>query len=567
LKAEILVVVLILSAYLAVSTYHIDYETMISEESAECIFAVNILTHNRIISQPVGTSVNIFGTDFPLTQNGRYTFSLPDYFLVPAFFLFGISIHVYKISFILLVFFGLAALYYVVREMFGLEIALMSLLLLVINSSFIQQVRQPLNSTEPVINALFWGGLCLYFIYKKNGKNGYLFAAVFLLGSGLNVKLSIASRYIGLVLAGLIFYAVELKRGFSAAALKKLFILAAFFCAGGFLFVFFNFSTSGRTLKLARYLNLFEKVPVEACGPGDQNRRVLHNLELRFAQFNEMVEHGDIFWEVERTVPYCRILLCIFWVSFFANLFYLVYPDPKTRKRILFVYTFYTAMFLTSLFSPLNWRYIHLGILYPFPQFITALFIYNLYASKPGSRIPAVYLKLLSILILVLSVLAESAMLSVYLSRYDRTAKLYYGLGASLEKLAGYISENRFYPAYVLSNFVYEDLVLQSRGAVGANSSERSGGSGKDERIEDFQFCPENRIIFFGKIDEIVARHRLAYFVSDGSDYSLFGEGERRIGWLKEYAGKHNMRLMFEGAVNRRDGAPMYSIYRLEGPG
>jgi len=201
--------------------------------------------------------IHLFGKKFPVNYTQAYCFALPSYLLIPFFLVFGINTLALKLLPITLSLLTLPLLYYVSKQLFNRRVALITTLLLALSPVFIHYSRIGLHTTEPMLNFFFISSIFFFIQYHHKKKNFYLYLASYLLGAGLSIKLSFASRLLGVFLVLAVFF-FKGSLNYIKTKLKARQIVAAilFFCFGAFLFIYFNIATKGETFGLMKHVRV-----------------------------------------------------------------------------------------------------------------------------------------------------------------------------------------------------------------------------------------------------------------------------------------------------------------------
>lgn len=436
----------------------------------------------------IGTfsSVNIrlFGRMFPVNFMEPYCFALPGYMLLPVFVIFGINLFSLKLLPILFSLLSIILLYYICKRVFDRKVAIITTLLLATSHNFIYYTRAGFNYIDSILIFFLLAGFFFFFKYRDKKRAGFLYLASYLFGAGFSIKLSFAARLGGLLLSALIFCRRQLINDLvkSLKARQKL-VVAACFCLGAFLFIYYNIVTHGGTFKLIKYIFNCNHSYVRGI---PDNFDFKNNIQIRLHHLNAFIkeQNEELLLYIE---PGANIFVHFLIIALISNLVlaFLFKRESFEPKKILFIYPFLVIMFLFYCFTTHAPRIAHMTFIYPFSQLTLAIFIsyLSLAASKlfssPLIKKTASIIILLIILLPVMFinmrwVIKYKAFLQQTCGNYPRSPLSYdisdYIAAHNIRPIMGmfgdkdvvvFITKKPFQYDYLFNQFWYADIYRQ----------------------------------------------------------------------------------------------------------
>jgi hypothetical protein len=523
-----------------------------NDESARGLCGIYFLQNKNA---GIGSTVviRLFGKIFPIDYNESHTFALPCYLLIPSFMIFGINVFALKLPSIIFSLLTLPVLYYVCKTLFNRRVAIITTLLLSLNPVFIHYTRTGMYTLEPILNFFFIAGIFFFIQYYYKKRNLYLYLASYLLGAGLSVKLSFASRLLGLFFAIAVFFPKKALNFINTKIrARQKFAVIIFFCLGAFLFIYFNIVARGETFKWVKYL--YTDIPTYG---GTSNTHFIDNLKIRLAQlkqvtteqfFDSPVSNDELYPPGYHTIRENIFKLLI--AAFISNLafVFLLKRHRLELKLLLSIYLLYIIMFFTSCFTPRTMSPFHLALLYPFPQLIVAVFIS--YLSLAISRIylnpllKKLVISIVSLAIILPLILFDARTMITYHSVLRKTGGRE-SWSPVLYDIVAYVKENKLnqYPIACFGEFgVIITFITKSE---------------LNRDYELFLDSPENRQSSFDRLGSILSKTNRFYFIS-----AIYED--KPAAAFKQYIINLNKKITLEKTFYNKGKEPQYYLYRVE---
>lgn len=520
------------------------------DESAIGLFGVYLLKNRdtHLISQ---VEINFLNTKFPVNNLQPYNFALADYMLIPFLFTFGMNILAFKMLPIFITWLTILMLYYVLKNLFNRRIAIITSILLVVSPVFIHFTRRGLYVTEPLLNFFFIASIFFYLLYTKRKNNFYLCLSALSFGFGFSVYISFFSRLIGLLVAGLIIFPKKLFNLKTVFRIGQLILIIVFFATGSFLFIYYNIVTRGETFRLAR--NIITDQETEG---GVNNLDFVNNFKLRMNHLTSIIEEdmhtGHFLGKYTDMVNKARLIIdrnihhYIFRLALILNLIFLLFKRKiHDYKKVVFIYIFYITMFLTSCFSAWSMQPVHLGLIYPFPQFALALFVDNLIdvVSNTG-KFRRTFNALIYVLVLVPVIIINFNILFLYHSIYRKTGG-YNTQSRFVYDLVDYIKKNNIYPIFPLDWGLNHTLPFITQGEIYV--------------IQNCDLCEEApQEIVMKTAKRILKNNKTVYLVD------IWDRPSKKVKWIKELSKELNKDLTLVKSFVNKVNDPVYIIYKVE---
>jgi|GEM_PF-260201 len=291
---ELLTVGLALCTFCILTFYQISLPGLHTDEALEVIPAVQLVR-----GQPVecfkGVCLNLFGLRLPVMIY-EYIATVNTYLAIPFFLLFGINVPALRSMPIVQSMVAMLFLYMLLRETFNRRTALIALLLLAVNPSFVFWSRQGVfvtSVTIPISTAAVWA----WQRWLKCGRTGYLYVGAFLLGLGISAKFLFGWLVAGLVGAFVLLNLDRLWACLRARSLAPLgvclrrrdvFVAMILFLLGLAPLIIFNIQT-GSTIKY------IQSNVSQSSYWGVDNTNIGENLRERIKQLRSVL-NGETFW-------------------------------------------------------------------------------------------------------------------------------------------------------------------------------------------------------------------------------------------------------------------------------
>ena len=355
-RINLFLLLLITLLFFVFSYSHIADRGTRDDEVELGIFAVNVLRGGNYV--PIDDPYLSFGKfHFPLNFIQSYVFALANYLILPFFYIFGINIIALRLLPIICATLSLPLVYFITSRLFSKKVALVTVLLLAVNSGFVFDSIYGLATTEPILNFLFWGSILLFILYRDKGKNFFLYLSVFFFSLGFSLKLTILWRVVGLLVAGIIVFPAKIKSmifNISPRKVKKILFCLLVFACGASLCIIYNLSTGFDTLH--EIVEAFSTISYG--GTKVNNFDFINNIQIRLRQFHYLINSTAIEYvgysfagEQNENPILANIPFFIFILSLISNIVFILVSKAEYRKWLLFAFIFYFTMLWCSQFT------------------------------------------------------------------------------------------------------------------------------------------------------------------------------------------------------------------------
>lgn len=358
-RKETVVLLILILLYLILEISQIKLPGLFCDEALEAAGTLQIMKH---IKGPLLPSIRIFGRYFPLMRF-EYHGAVESYFTLPFFLLFGvnvISLRLMPISFGVLT---LVFTYLFAKRFFNQKVALFTILLLVINPSFILGTKFG-NDNGSIIQMMSIGALLSFLMWHRKKKNILFCTGMFLLGLGLTTRIWFLWFIVALFIASIIFIKdikeMILKNKLNYFILLLVGIMA--FCLGAFLIICYNLTDNFTTIRYI--INHFTQSKL-----GVNNFDYLNNFLKRIQDLTVLLNGRWFCISGNQLYPWLFIS-CLIWLVFSILFRRKTYLD---KRKILFLLLLVFFIFLQSPFTLSSFGGTHLLILFPFLQLILAV--------------------------------------------------------------------------------------------------------------------------------------------------------------------------------------------------
>lgn len=323
--------------------------------------------------------INIGDTLIPLMY-WSYVGAVKFFIYKPIFLLFGVSPLTLRFPMIFLGLATLVVIYSFLKKFFDKKIALLSLLFLATDPSYIFHHKL---GWDPIAIELFLKSASLYLLYKwytsQDKKWQYLAVSSFMLGLGLYSKVTFGWYIAALCLSSILILKKEFLKLINA---KRIIICLFHFLLGCAPLIFYNIITKGETF--SRY-GIYEK--------GLFSRLAFENLAYKFSNFIATLNGTGIYFFINREnlnllnslFRESRILsllfdgnkLVIFLIT--AVFFIILHRENKKIKLILYLFIFMLfQIFMMHKAEALH----HFMSISPFPQIIVSFALFEIKKKK-----------------------------------------------------------------------------------------------------------------------------------------------------------------------------------------
>ena len=322
-------------------------------------------------------TLHFFSRDikFPTNFVTPYMFSLAGYILVPVFYIFGLNILAIKILGIFVSWMFLVFCFFLIEKHYGFFVAALTVVMTAISPVFVHASRFGMLHQEILINMFFLISVWLLHRYASSRNSAYLYAAALCGGLPLSIKLSAVARYGAISVAILLFFLEPLVKWIKKERKQRIIFAVIFFAAGAGLLILYNIQTGGATFKLsAETLTSYQEK-----GAG----KVIGFVFQRFSQMLDIVTENFYIYPVSHSLKPPNIFIIFqktaFILVLIINLFISATAlNRKENKLLAAILCVFFLMIVFSAVSPASLSEIHLYMIYPFPQFLTASLIFRI---------------------------------------------------------------------------------------------------------------------------------------------------------------------------------------------
>jgi hypothetical protein len=428
MSRERILLAVALVLFTGLATYQLALPGLHYDEAFEAVPAMQLLL-NQPVTSFRGNGIRLGGRLFPLmTQD--YIGAINTYAAIPFFLLLGIN----PISLrIMAVFIGLLTLwltYRLAHLLYDSLVAVLAVLLLAVNPTFVFWSRQGVFVTS-VTGAIGLGVVLMWLSWWRTGARRYAIAGAFLLGLGLYAKFLfvwlIAALGLALIVLNLHRWR-ELRRRLLKLPIGR--SVLAFFvgCAP---LVIYNLQTGGTLRSVGHNLT--------TSYYGTNNLALIPNLLERLKQF-AVVLTGSHFWYLGGTY--------VNWVSLFVFLValgitlgaWVTVRNWDEARRALLPFVVVGGVIIASCATVSALWITHFAILDPWPALAVAAAIGLVVRRR---ELCVVRSRASLILILTLAVVAASWFIDVVnVARYHQALSISGGLGThsdAVEDLASWL--------------------------------------------------------------------------------------------------------------------------------
>jgi 4-amino-4-deoxy-L-arabinose transferase-like glycosyltransferase len=570
---------LIILLYLGLALFNINYPGLDTDEAFNGVVSNNILRDVSDIAnaQCLQSYVSISGKIIPVMA-AQYSGPIIPYLARPFIALFGPGAFALRLCGILILAILLLFIYRLAGVWFGRRVGLLAALLTATNLSFVQYSRVGMFRVEIFVMAFFWIGLYLLIRYSQ-GKNFFFFCLGCLsLGLGFCTKITFLYYLVGLVPAYLILgRKLNLLRGFN---FKKTLLSIFSFCLGSFFIIIYNFKQPGITFKQLFFaLTDIKATGQNTIGMPANNLNYLYNLSVRISDLSGLLK-GDLFtrwdWGVTRSSTLEKFLpaaaglavIAMLW-GLFAALF-LPGLSQLIRRRLLFLYTVYLALFFATPFTLSSFNQGHLLIIFPFPQVILALFL--VYLGRGIKRKSKVFGKVF-LWGLILPVVSLNIYMNIYFNLEMKRTGGYGRWSTAVSELVEYLQRKNIVSPVMFGYALHANLIFLTDNKIAPE-------------IYDKFHAPLNRSVY---AELFSSKSPVFYLTLTPEENKLKamlncqpgevkGPGENLCAQLMDYSGEEgtDYRDLFLSFVREsgkkkelekvflnRAGAPVYWLYRI----
>jgi 4-amino-4-deoxy-L-arabinose transferase-like glycosyltransferase len=378
-KFSILAVGLPILAYVLLAGHSIYLPGPYYDEVLQSVVAIAAMRGGMDgqFPQVAGSVISIGGYSLPILIL-PYLGSLQAQILLLVYWVVGINVPVMRATFITLGIVPLLFTYLFAKRFFDFPTAFLAAFFLALDPTYIFSAR---SDNGPALVMLICKMGALYFFtlwWQKSRFAGLIFGA-FLCGVGLYDKLNFAWFIVACALAIWIFYGREAWQ--KAAALKrgKILIPLAFFCLGAAPQIAYQVLTKGKFLRNLPAL-LTNQTPF-----GIDNANFLPNLIYRMKSLWGLLGGYELLdfyttsfnghhFEYEKGFLAHPSLQWLFIFTLILLVIQLITKkwQPFNSRKLLFLFFCTLFIVLFSAFTPTNFVYHHLLVVYPFPHLIAA---------------------------------------------------------------------------------------------------------------------------------------------------------------------------------------------------
>lgn len=313
------------------------------------------IIHNR------PADFSFLGRHLPISVDGKHS-ALEAYILVPFVLWGGPRLEALRAGAIFIGMIIIVLTYYFGSKLFNPAVGILSVVLLVINPSFLDIVKlgAGFGFTLPIFTL---GSLLLLFEWHNKRKNLYLYLGMTFLGLGYYAKGWFIWFVIALGITAVILYLprnkVRIKTIIISAACLFL-VWLPILCWYVKKRFFVNFVASNFIITVHKINNL----------------NIFYNLYIRLAHLSGLLIGASKEGLFIKLLPLLFFLICVAWLLLF------VFLKKKTsfpRNKILFILVLFCLTLILSSFNFTIHRKEHLFILFPYIQVIMAIGIFEMF--------------------------------------------------------------------------------------------------------------------------------------------------------------------------------------------
>jgi len=386
------------------------------------------------------------------------------YYLYVPFFLFikrpEIALRTGELFFSLVV---IALTYLCARRFFGVVAAIFTLIFLLANPVFIFLSR--VSAPHGGVMAAFWlGALLCAAQWRRSNKDGWLFAAFFLMGAGFCVRVWFYWFLFGLALASGLIYWREIKAALSQPKSARR-------CCGAVLFLLLGLGPYLLKEALGRGEELFRSCAINFHYTfyRADNFALFHNFLTTFNQF--LAETGGVMLDYFPHYPLlddARFVggakICGGLTLALAVFCLLALTRGESRRKAAFFSLLLLGMFLPSMFTLAMFRQQHLFIIFPLPQIIMGAAA-SLLLERAASRGPRGKAAVLALLLLSVSP-ALGLREFVSMERYVQLTGGTGGYSDATEAMTSWLLRHRHFAPKATNWNPYDVVDLLSSGEI-----------------------------------------------------------------------------------------------------
>ncbi|MBU2568176.1 MAG: glycosyltransferase family 39 protein [Elusimicrobia bacterium] len=523
-------VVLISAIFLGFSLYNIPVPGVHPDEALNQYWFWNALKENNVWEGE--SHITLFNQKIPIMQ-GHY--ASPAYFHVPLLLTLGPGVLSMRLSTIIVGLLGIFLLYLLCEYWFNRKTAFIASLLTAVSPAYLMWNRNPLDARQMYMVVVFLLALYLFTLYVKKRSPFFLYGGAFLLGIGLWTKIPFIWFILGLFIIKFLF-----KIRFSRTESVE---FTGSFVLGASPLIWANLTSGFQTVRLV--LGSLT-APTWA---GVKNPDFINNFLVRARQFIDCLR-GFIYWEMSdsglaHTFSFNELYPPIFFLAVVFGIIYLIKKRAVVpvvpRKPIIFLFIIFSVVFVGLCFTISTLGQHSLGILFPVPQVIVAVFAgYSLEKSR--------WQKVTRIVFLAALISLDTAVIFQYFRAYGKTG----GHG-------------------VFSTVIYDLTDYLEKNEIRRPYSLDWGLSWTVPVITNWRVLPVELIYdYIGKSDfgeeikHLSTEQGKMYFIAYSKNLSPASQRLQCYEKIKEVFKK---RIIEERMFHNRVGAPCYRLLVLKGNG
>jgi len=276
--------------------------------------------------------------------------------------------------------------YLFMKDFFDRKAGLLAVLLLVINHIFLLETKMGMDSAS-ILHLAAMGSLLLLWRWYSGKGEKYLYSGILMLGLGISIR-AWFSWFAAAIFLLSIFYKGIWKK-MKKHILRHIMLGGIIFCAGIFLFIFYNFMSDFGTIRyIAEHFFATSDMKIDNSAYFSNLLSRLGHLGMWLDGKRSLIEQGGWY---NRTPmkdiavnPISRGLFLFSFIYLWCIVFFKKSLYPV--KRVLFVLSLFT---LIMLFSPLTLSSLggpHLFMLHPIVKIITAVAFIDIFVRFKAKK-------------------------------------------------------------------------------------------------------------------------------------------------------------------------------------
>ncbi|HHT9125902.1 MAG TPA: ArnT family glycosyltransferase [Candidatus Brocadiia bacterium] len=511
----------------------VQYDELVAASTA-----MELITGKRILNL---YRLHILGKDIPINATKKRG-ALEAYILTGVFSAFGINVYSFRVTTITIGTVALVLAYFFTKKMFGQKAAIISIILLTIDPSYMLYVRHDFGDVVIMLACKMGSLLCLY-NWWRTGRLLHLSLGTLLMAFGLWELVNFIWFVIALPLSVSILYPKELK---SKIGVKEI-------LCGLFLIAFITLELLF-FMKRKLFLNTSSVYTEILNQPWSVFNFLILHIKHKFAILRIMLLENTMPEFTLGVLPkgllgmkgaFTYYLFLISSIIFFFTL-YMNFRNRAFNKKHLFIPLMGLFIFLQIVITPEATGGHHTMMLYPFIHIFlgtTLACLFDYFRNKTHYILKIVCSSFVIVLI-IFTVASNLATLKSYYKELEKSG----GRGNwsdAIYDLAEYIKKQGDVPVLAMDWGFTHNLLFLSEGRINIRDSFWRYVSGQDRHIREL-FLKGNRLFLF---------HSPRY-TNFKPPLEAFNETIKKSG----------VESVVQQNFHQRDGEHIYSVYKILTP-